>query len=99
MVCPVQSRPDQIVHGSIDHQEKLSVVIFSVENRSEQRACRTDDRPARFEQQADIQSAQGAGYGFGVTRNAIGKLQARFLIGYAKSASGIDEVDAMSIRA
>ena len=46
-----------------------------------------------------IQPAQGFGHCPRISRNIIGKLQARFLIINPESAAGINVVDAVSIRA
>ena len=56
----VERRPDQIVHGGVDHYEFLGAVPLAIEHARQQHAGGADDGTARFHHRCKAGGAHGA---------------------------------------
>src|SRR4051812_17299587 len=99
MMGLVERGTDEIVHSGVNNQETLAIVLFSVDDRSQQDACWSDNAASGLKQQAHAKfpqrSCQNTRVRFGLR---VEIRRGRSVVGNPESAPGVNEVDAVPVR-
>ena len=98
----VKRRPQQVVHGGIDHDELLAVIPLAIDDASEQHSGRPDDGAARLQQQMNARALQRRQQRLGVLLGLASENSFRGLsVGDSQSAAGVDvaNIDALGPQA
>ena len=100
MVGLVERWPDEVVHPRICDYESLTPIALDHQNPGQQSAGLGDQKPARFEQEANLEPGESRSTAAAYFADLRSRIEGgvRTTIVDAQTAAGIDELDLDAVR-